>query len=302
VAVPFSPSFLLLPVAVWVGTGGVMVLASRRLSSPALLRLGATFAALWALLATTFLVGVLSWGLGISMARLASSPLLLLEPSAWRLWVYGGLGALAILTVAFSVNQLVGRGLLRFLETRELGWPLGLPAPTGRVGLYAFRSEGVDAFSFTLAEWDSLEHAVHRHELILLSDGLIARLSPEELEAVVAHELGHVRDLDARYLTFVRTFSRLMRWDPVLSYLAATLTSREEYRADDEATRMTGRPRALARALYKALDAPEGRPRPLAGPGLLGARGRRGRSEALQRIERLLALADSVERREGRRE
>jgi Zn-dependent protease with chaperone function len=109
-----------------------------------------------------------------------------------------------------------------------------------------------------------------------------------------------VRDLDSRYLTFFRTFARMMRWDPVLSYLAASVTRHEEYSADLAAARMTRDPRALARALYKVVtvDGPTG-----AAPttGLLGLGGSQGRAEALQRIERLLELAESPEFREAPR-
>jgi Zn-dependent protease with chaperone function len=83
-----------------------------------------------------------------------------------------------------------------------------------------------------------------------------------------------------------------MRWDPVLAYVAHSLTRREEYRADDEAVRLTGRPLALARALYKVAGL--GEPAPVSGAvGFLGSLGDRTRSETLERIRRLVALADS---------
>jgi len=94
-----------------------------------------------------------------------------------------------------------------------------------------------------------------------------------------------------RYLTFFRTLSRLMRWDPILAYFAESLTRREEYRADLDAVELTRRPRAMARALYKATFLA-----PTSGsslPGLLGVGGPRGRRQAVERIRRLVALAES---------
>ena len=299
----WAAAALLLPLALWLGLGLTLALRFRRTASPALLRIAAAFAALWALMATTLLIGLLTLGGWSSWVRVASQPWSLAGPTHAELWVLGGLGTLALLSAAFLVNQLVGRGTLRLLELRPFAWPSRLPRPSELTTVYAFRSDRVDAFSFTLLEPPGFGRGFHRHELILLSEHLLEQLTPEETEAVVAHELGHVRDLDTRYLTFVRTFARLMRWDPVLAYLASRLTSREEFSADEEAARLTGHPRALARALFKALEsAPTAAGVPRFAPGLLGGRGARGRQEAYRRIERLLALADSPEFREGGRE
>jgi Zn-dependent protease with chaperone function len=125
-----------------------------------------------------------------------------------------------------------------------------------------------------------------------VSERLLAQLTPAEWEAVVAHELAHLTELDGRYLTFFRTLSRLMRWDPILALFAESLTQREEYRADLDAVELTRRPRTLARALFKAASLS---PTTTGGglPGLLGVGGRRGRRQAMERIRRLVALAES---------
>jgi Zn-dependent protease with chaperone function len=292
--------YLVVPVALFLGTGLGLLLAVRRSNSRTLLRLAATFVALWALLATTLLLGVLSMGGWPAILRLLRAPLTLLDPEDGRLWLFGALGAFGVLLLAFCLNQLVGRGLRRVLPHRELPWPEDLPRPHGRVSLLAFESARADAFSFALLEAPGGGRGFHRHELIFLSEPLLSRLDPEERTAVVAHELGHVRDLDARYLTFLRTLARMMRWDPVLAYLARALTRHEEYRADEIAARTTRRPRALASAIYKAALAagPGGPGAPRGATGLLGVGGPRGRADVLARIERLLALADTAEFRQ----
>ena len=290
---PAVVGLLYLPVAVWAATGIGLWFALRRSAPPVVLRLAATFLALWALLATTVLVWVLSNGGWAAIVRLSRSPWSLFEPQWALVWLEGGVGALAVFATAFVLNQLVGRGFLRLLRPRPLPWPTSLPAPKVATTLLAFAAEDPQAFSFTL-----LERApgpgvrLRRREVILLSRGLLARLEPDEREAAIAHEFGHLKDLDGRYLTFFRTLARLMRWDPVLAHLASTLTRSEEYRADAEAVRLTGRPLSLARALYKV--SLRGGPAPPVGAlGFLGGGGRRQHRETLERIRRLVALAES---------
>jgi Zn-dependent protease with chaperone function len=244
----------------------------------------------WSLLATTLLAWFLAEGGFDALRALARSPALLFSSRATSAWEVGAIGAFLLFALAFAICQVVGRGLLHLLRPVPAPWPAGLAVPDFPVRLLAFRSTKADAFTYTLlVRTRGLRWA--RQEMILVSSALLARLEPREWEAVVAHELGHVRSYDGRYLTFLRTFSRLMRWDPILAGVASGLTRREEFHADREAVEQTQRPRALARALFKALDLP--------GPslglptGFLGTRGRAGRRQAVERIRRLVALAES---------
>ncbi|MFZ0829509.1 MAG: M48 family metalloprotease [Thermoplasmata archaeon] len=288
-----ASALLYLPVGVWIATGVGLLVAFRKSTPRLVLRLAATFLALWAVLATTVLVWVLFNGGVEAVLALVHSPLLLFQ-SRWTLvWVTGALGALGVFTVAFFLNQLVGHGLLKILPTSSVPWPADLPLPDAPTTLLEFESAAAEAFSFTLVEPGLRERRLpYRRDVILLSRGLRAVLAPDELDAVIAHELGHIRGLDSRYLTFLRTFAQMMAWDPLLTYLARSLTTREEFRADLDAARMTHRPMALARALYKALTLPEpSTPRPF--PGFLRLAGRHGHQEAYRRIRRLVALAES---------
>jgi Zn-dependent protease with chaperone function len=287
------PGLLYLPVVVWIATGVGLLIAYRKSTPRLVLRLASGFLALWALLATTVLAWVVfNGGLG-GVVTLLHSPLLLFQSRWMVVWMMGAVGALAILTVAFALNQLVGHGLLRILPTTSVEWPSDFPPPERPTSLLMFDSCAAEAFSFTLLEPGLGDGRLpYRRDVILVSQGLRSLLAPQELEAVVAHELAHIRGLDSRYLTFLRTFARMMRWDPLLTYLARSLTTREEYRADLDAARITHHPIALARALYKAMTL--GGPisaRPF--PGFLVAGGRHGRSEAYERIRRLVALAES---------
>ena len=244
----------------------------------------------WSLVATTLVVWILARGGVTAAVDLLRSPGQLFTGPALLAWLFGAVGAFAVLLAAFLLSQAVGRGLLRLLEPRPLSWPAALPVPDVPVRLLAFRSAAADAFTFALLV-PSVRGPWRREEVILVSEGLLAGLSPDEWEAVVAHELAHVRRLDGRYLTFLRTFARLMRWDPILAAVASRLTRREEFQADAEAVAMTRRPRALARAIFKAASLGPSRPGALA--GLLGPGGPRGRRQAFERIRRLVELADT---------
>jgi Zn-dependent protease with chaperone function len=285
-----AAGLLYLPVLAWVSVGVGLLLAYRRSTAPVVFRLAFAFLAFWAVFATTGLVWVLANGGWKAVLLLANAPATILEPRFLGVWVLGGLGAFAIFLAAFLLNQAVGRGMLVLLRPEPRPWPAGLTVPASPTDLRVYPSPQVEAFCFTLLEFGERLRP-RRREVILLSEGLVTRLSPVECEAVLAHELAHVRDLDGRYLTFFRTLARMMRWDPILAYFADRLTSREELRADLLAVETTRRPRALARALYKAWDASGSVPRGV--PGLLGPGGRRGRQQILDRIRRLVALAES---------
>jgi Zn-dependent protease with chaperone function len=255
-----------------------------------LYRAAVTVVAAWSLLATTLLVWFLAEGGIEAVVALVRAPTVLLSSRATTAWELGALGAFVVFVVAFLLCQTVGRSLLRLLAPRPIPWPASLPPPDVAVRLLAFHSARADAFTFTLLV-PSRRSLARRVEVILVSEALLRALEPAEWEAVVAHELGHVRDYDGRYLTFLRTFARLMRWDPILAAVAIRLTRREEFLADEEAVALTGRPLALARAIYKASRLAPSRSGALA--GLLGPGGPAGRRQAFERIRRLVALAES---------
>lgn len=285
-----SLGWFLLPVLAWVASGiAIVVTIRRRGTSRLLLRLATVFLGLWAVLATTALVWLVGNGGWPAVVSLVQRPPPVFASSSMWLWALGAGGAFAVLTAAFLVNQLVGRSILRLCRPQRLAWPPRLAELAGPTELRRFASAAAEAFSFTLVGrgptgWE-------RREIILISDGLWSALDPAEREAVIAHELAHVLELDSRYLTFFRTFAKLMRWDPVLGYLAGRVTYREEYRADDDAVATTQQPLALARALFKAITLPAGTSG-RGSVGFLGTGGRRGRREALERIRRLVTLAE----------
>jgi len=279
-----------LPFGAILAVAAAYAVAYRRSGAVITSRLAMALLALWALVATTVLVGVVAEGGWPAIAHLVRSPIAFWADQPAGEWLWGAVGALGLFAVAFVLTQVVGRGYLQLLRPRPLPWPTHVPTPRIATRLLTFSSDRADAMMFTLLE-RSGRWGLRPVDLILISDRLLAALTPAEQEAVVAHELGHGRGLDGRYLTFLRTFSRLMRWDPVFAFVADSVTRREELRADAVAVELTGRPRALARAIYKASRMAPGRT--FSPTALLGVGGRRGRAHALARIERLVELADS---------
>ena len=110
---------LYVPLGAWAVCGIALGVALRRSTPLLVLRLAATFLALWALLATTALIWVLYNGGWPAAWALAANPFLLFEEPSAGLWFAGAGGALAVLGVAFAVNQLVGRSLMKIWEPRS---------------------------------------------------------------------------------------------------------------------------------------------------------------------------------------
>lgn len=256
-----------------------------------LYRLAVGAVAAWTLFATTALVFLLAEGGVAEIGHLFHRPERLFAPHALYAWEFGAVGAVLFLVVAFLLSQTVARGLLRLLNPRPLAWPETLPPPDTPVRLLSFASERPDAFTFALFR-PSLLRRWRREEVIMVSDALLGALTTKEWAAVVAHELAHVRQLDGRYLTFLRTFARLARWDPILAGIALAFTRREEFQADADAVALTRRPRSLARAIYKASRLAGARPSGVLA-GLLGPGGRLGGRQSAERIRRLMELAES---------
>ena len=160
-------------------------------------------------------------------------------------------------------------GLYRIVE--RLAQKAGIPTPR----VYVIPSASPNAF----ATGRNPEHAV-----VAVTDGILRLMSDEELEGVLAHELGHVRNRDiligsiaatlagaimilgsmARWAAIFGGFSRDddeggifgLLFMAIVAPLAAMLiqmaiSRTREYKADASAAELTGTPYGLANALEK---------------------------------------------------
>lgn len=91
-------------------------------------------------------------------------------------------------------------------------------------------------------------------DIIVVKKPLMDILEPDELEAVLAHELAHIEALDARFRPYFEVLGSVYFFDPVVQVTKNVIRSLHEYGADDRAVEVTGRPEALARALVKVAD------------------------------------------------
>ncbi len=88
-----------------------------------------------------------------------------------------------------------------------------------------------------------------RRPILLLPAGIAQRLSPPQLEAVLAHELCHVRRRD-NLLAGIHMLAETAYWfHPFVWWIGAKLVEERERACDEEVLRMGSEPRAYAEAI-----------------------------------------------------
>jgi D-alanyl-D-alanine endopeptidase (penicillin-binding protein 7) len=116
---------------------------------------------------------------------------------------------------------------------------------------------------------------------VLLPAALLSRLPVDLLEALLAHELAHVRRWDYLANLLQSAVEALLFFHPVVWWLSARMRAERELVADEISADLLDDPHRLARALH-ALSELQPRPLPTVA---VAARG----GDLLRRIERLLA-------------
>lgn len=118
--------------------------------------------------------------------------------------------------------------------------------------------------------------------LVLLPASLLSRMPAELLEALLAHELAHVRRWDYLANLLQSAVEALLFFHPVVWWLSARMRAERELVADEISAELLGDSRRMARALQALAELSPPRPVPTLA---VAARG----GEVLRRIERLLA-------------
>lgn len=127
--------------------------------------------------------------------------------------------------------------------------------------------------------------------LVLLPASLAAGMPPELLEAVIAHELAHVRRFDPLVNLVQRIVETLLFYHPALWWLSSRVRAEREICCDEMAVQHTGDPLVYASALERAGRMRLETARPVPALGLLD-----GRKPLLARI-RLILGAGQAERK-----
>jgi Zn-dependent protease with chaperone function len=91
--------------------------------------------------------------------------------------------------------------------------------------------------------------------LIVMSETLLSLLNKHELEAVMAHELAHVKNSDTALKALVTAYRTALPHDPIIRLVEVAFHREREMVADAAAAKVTGRPLSLASALLKIYEA-----------------------------------------------
>jgi len=230
---------------------------------------------------TTMLLAALTalfMGLGYTLGGGAGAVIALLVAAGMNLFTYWNADRIVLsMHNAREVDEArcpEFAGLVRSLAARA-----GLPMPR----VYVIDSPHPNAFA-TGRDPD--------HAAVAATTGLLGMLNRDEIAAVMAHELGHVRNRDTLIMTMTATIAGAIamlanfglflgggrdRNQNLLATLAAVLLApfaamivqmaisrTREYGADRAGAEISGKPRALASALAKLADGAARVPNPVA--------------------------------------
>jgi Zn-dependent protease with chaperone function len=92
-------------------------------------------------------------------------------------------------------------------------------------------------------------------KIVAVSPELVSSMSSEEVEAVIAHELSHLKNKDSREKGLARLAKLAFVFDPVLHLVEAAVHRERELLADRLSVKYTQKPLALASALLKVHSA-----------------------------------------------
>ncbi len=155
------------------------------------------------------------------------------------------------------------------------GWQAKVQGLAGRLGL----SRPVQVMA---SAWAQIPMVIgHLKPVILLPAALIANLPPEQLEAVLAHELAHIYRKDYWINLLQSVIEIIFFFHPATWWMAKVICTEREHCCDDLAVRLCGNTLTYAKALVQ-LEENQHKSVALA----MAANGNGG---LVQRIERLLS-------------
>jgi beta-lactamase regulating signal transducer with metallopeptidase domain len=90
--------------------------------------------------------------------------------------------------------------------------------------------------------------------VLLLPDGITQRLSPAQLQAVLAHELCHVRRRDNLVVAIHMVVEALFWFHPLVWFIKARLIEEQERACDEEVLRLGGDPQVYAESILRICE------------------------------------------------
>jgi hypothetical protein len=88
-------------------------------------------------------------------------------------------------------------------------------------------------------------------KVVAITENVVESLDDDELQAVLAHELAHIKYRDAVKKTVATAYRLAFQFDPLSRFVEAAIYREREFAADEFAARSTKKPEALASALLK---------------------------------------------------
>ncbi len=113
--------------------------------------------------------------------------------------------------------------------------------------------QGVDLREAIVGNAFSLD--TRGQKVVAVSSELVMSLPLEEVEAVIAHELSHLKNHDSQEKGLARLAKMAFAFDPVLHLVEAAVHRERELLADQSSVKYTQKPLALASALLKVHSA-----------------------------------------------
>ena len=163
------------------------------------------------------------------------------------------------------------------------------------------RDMGVRASLHEASVGNAFSVSVHGDNVVALSTDIARSLSSEETEAVLAHELSHIKNRDSRAKGLARVAHFAFPFDPAIRVLEAAVHRERELLADRVSSKFTRKPLALASALLKACSAaPSEGPR--LGTGLCVGGTRKGLLSLYPDLEERIEVLVELSKRLGLKE
>ncbi len=101
---------------------------------------------------------------------------------------------------------------------------------------------------------ESLAVDWHGYRMVGIKQVVASILQDDELEGVLAHELGHIEQGDAKAKSIATGFRISFPFDPLVYFAEAAIYRERELAADEFSARLTGKPASLASALLKIYE------------------------------------------------
>jgi Zn-dependent protease with chaperone function len=109
--------------------------------------------------------------------------------------------------------------------------------------------------------------------MVVISEHVLELLKRDELEAVMSHELAHIKNSDTTLKALVTAYKAALPMDPIIRMVEAAFHREREMAADEIAALTTKKPLSLASALLKIYEAfPRNSLRSYGTLSILGAR------------------------------